>query len=634
MVTFIAQLVFAAQPKVYVVPATRITFNDANLNTIVNPGGLVTTVTFEYGITTGYGSTINLGKTINGNVKLFNSVRLTGLTAGKTYHFRVKAVNSSGTVFSKDRIFVTGSNFFESGQALHTLIVGDNGLVYATGSNTQGQLGDGSKVNSQVFKKVLMGLYDGTKFIGDNKNNPVISVCSSWESSYALTADGLVYSWGHNQYGQLGDNTTTNASTPVKVLKGDYLGTTYLGDNPDNPIIAIAAGKMFAVALAFDGRVYCFGQTEFGQLGDNKVTVKLIPSLVVMGEYPGSEFLGDNKNNPIVDISSTYNHTVCLSAEGRVYSFGCNYTGEFGDSIINTSTFFPKSAKKGDYSGQRFLGDDLNNPIIAISTGGTNSIFMSSSGEVFCAGDNRFGQLGNGNNVNSTLPVKVLKGDYTGTRFLGDNSSNPPVSVTSSAQYHRVLCTDGMVYSFGNNEAAGSLGINNQVNSNLPKLCLRGAYSGTTYLGDNKTLPIIAISSNQLANFSLTPDGTLFAVGQNESGQIGDNSKIMRLIPVKVWGEAGIGILDIITGTPMNNIYSMESDLSIYPNPTNDFLLIKNLQIHENKQYRMIDCMGKVVKDGVVSNEDKIIRVSNLEVGIYFLELEGISKPITVFKSN
>ena len=63
------------------------------------------------------------------------------------------------------------------------------------------------------------------------------------QHSAGLNADGTVYNWGYNWWGQLGDNTNTDRHTPVKVLKGAYSeGTTYLGDNGSNPIIEVAPG--------------------------------------------------------------------------------------------------------------------------------------------------------------------------------------------------------------------------------------------------------------------------------------------------------------------------------------------------------------------------------------------------------
>ncbi|MBK7958377.1 MAG: hypothetical protein IPK03_09810 [Bacteroidetes bacterium] len=84
----------------------------------------------------------------------------------------------------------------------------------------------------------------------------------------ALTANGQVYTFGYNQYGQLGNNTLINSSSPVAVLKGMYAGTSLLGDSISNPITALAGGFYHSAAIARDGTIYTFGNNTFGQLGD------------------------------------------------------------------------------------------------------------------------------------------------------------------------------------------------------------------------------------------------------------------------------------------------------------------------------------------------------------------------------
>jgi len=74
--------------------------------------------------------------------------------------------------------------------------------------------------------------------------------------SAEVHVDGIVYTWVWNYFGQLGDNTTIGRSTPIKVLKGEYSGATYLGDNPDNNIIKVALGWYHSGALAEDGTIY------------------------------------------------------------------------------------------------------------------------------------------------------------------------------------------------------------------------------------------------------------------------------------------------------------------------------------------------------------------------------------------
>ncbi|MCF8428673.1 MAG: hypothetical protein K9G64_00965, partial [Bacteroidia bacterium] len=173
-------LTMAQVPTVKPVPANRITYNSAKLNALVNPNNLATTISFEYGLTTTYGSSVNVSGTSTGNITLFKTLAITGLTAGKTYHFRVKAINGSGTSYGNDRVFTTGNGFSNSSIGRHTIVVGDDGIVYAFGYNNKGQLGDNSIVDKSRQIKVLKGSYNGTTFLGDNPNNPIISFSTGY----------------------------------------------------------------------------------------------------------------------------------------------------------------------------------------------------------------------------------------------------------------------------------------------------------------------------------------------------------------------------------------------------------------------------------------------------------------------
>lgn len=93
-------------------------------------------------------------------------------------------------------------------------------------------------------------------------------------------SDGTVYSFGYNFYRQLGNGNAINQTSPVKMLKGIYGGTTYLGDNSDNPIISISASNSHTMSIATDGFVFNLGYNNNGQLGDSTLADKSSPMLI------------------------------------------------------------------------------------------------------------------------------------------------------------------------------------------------------------------------------------------------------------------------------------------------------------------------------------------------------------------
>jgi len=139
-----------------------------------------------------------------------------------------------------------------SGAGGHALYVSD-GKLYACGENASGELGDGTTVAS-TNPVLVVGLPD----------QPIEAIGSSWENSGAVMADGSYYDWGYNYADQLGNGTTTNSDTPVPVdLPAKVRQLSLGGSAPVN-------GQ--TVAILANGSVWAWGDDAFGQLGTGKVS--------------------------------------------------------------------------------------------------------------------------------------------------------------------------------------------------------------------------------------------------------------------------------------------------------------------------------------------------------------------------
>jgi len=437
-----------------------------------------------------------------------------------------------------------------SGQALgpqpnsyHTIALHADGNVFTWGYDVYGQLGDGSTDDKTTPVRVLKGAYNGTSYLGDNPANKIISVASNRRQSMALAADGGVYTWGDNSYGQLGDGSTTQRNTPVRVLKGEYNGTTYLGDNPANKITAVAMGYAHSIALAEDGSVYTWGKNNCGQLGDGSTTQRNTPVRVLKGEYAGTTYLGDNPSNKIIAVAAGYDYSIALAEDGSVYTWGKNNYGQLGDGTTNDKTT-PVRVLKGEYAGTTYLGDNPSNKIIAVALGYYHSIALAADGSVYSWGYNFYGQLGDGSTTQRNTPVRVLKGAYDGTAYLGDNPSNKIIAVAAGSDYSIALTEDGSVYTWGYN-SNGQLGDGSTTQRNTPVRVLKGEYAGTTYLGDNPSNKIIAVALGYAHSIALAEDGSVYTWGYNYSGQLGDGSTTQRNTPVRVKGVGGVGDLSL-----------------------------------------------------------------------------------------
>jgi hypothetical protein len=157
---------------------------------------------------------------------------------------------------------LSGIVFIGAGSS-HSFAIKNDGTVWAWGANSNGQLGDGTTTNRATPVQVA-GL-TGVAALDGGQTHTV-----------ALKTDGTVWTWGANNLGQLGDGTTTQRTTPVQV-------TGLAG------VSAVAAGDTyFSIALKSNGTIYSWGFNNYGQLGDGTTTNRLTPVPVVMSVGPSA----------------------------------------------------------------------------------------------------------------------------------------------------------------------------------------------------------------------------------------------------------------------------------------------------------------------------------------------------------
>ncbi|NNB89617.1 hypothetical protein HJC10_27670 [Corallococcus exiguus] len=189
--------------------------------------------------------------------------------------------------------------------------------------------------------------------------------------SLGLQADGAVWAWGRNRYGQLGNNTTTDRLAPVKVT-----GLTGV-------VVDIAAGNEHSLAVKSDGAVWTWGSNGLGQLGDGLSSNW--PPRTTPGLVPG---LGD-----VTSVAAGNSHGVALKTDGTVWAWGDNYRGQLGDGS--------GSMGRSPVQALGFTGGT------AISAGSAHTIALQSDGTVWAWGYNGNGQLGDGFTDDQLAPAQV-----------------------------------------------------------------------------------------------------------------------------------------------------------------------------------------------------------------------------------
>lgn len=369
----------------------------------------------------------------------------------------------------------------------HTCAITNNNIVWCWGNNERGQLGNEKIAFSQAKPSVVSGL-----------STDLITISAGGHHTCALEGDHTVKCWGFNGAGSLGNGTTVDHAKPV----------TTIGLNGD--IVAISSGKYHSCALTNNGSAKCWGFNIAGGVGDDSVVNRLSPVDVV------------GLNGDLKAISAGELHTCALHNNGNVKCWGSNSHGQLGDGTSITRTT-PISVV------------NLEHEIVAISAGWLHTCALTREGLVKCWGANTHGQLGDGTNLDQRIPTYV-----TGLNNI--------IEIQASAYHTCALNKDKSVKCWGFN-GAGELGDGSEIGKFLP-VKVAG-------LGDDSIL----LSSAGPHTCVLTLNKKAKCWGYNEHGQIGDGTTITQSIPVWVNGITPPQVFLSFIKTPLcdcepnNNFY-------------------------------------------------------------------------------
>ena len=374
-----------------------------------------------------------------------------------------------------------------SAGSYHSIAVNSNGDLYSWGWNGQGQLGNGTNTDSNVPLPVRAA---GTPMAGKK----IVHVSTGGNfykgSSLALSSEGKVYSWGANDQGQLGNGTATNSNLPVEVKTE---GTPMAGKK----IIQTAIGVTHSMALDSEGKVYSWGENVNGLLGTGDAIPTLSPVLVRTGGTP-------MEGKKIVQISAGGAHSMALDSEGNIYAWGWGGEGQLGNGENNNSNV-PILVKK---EGTGLEGKTIKK----VMAGGMFSMVFTSDGSLYSWGKNNYGQIGDGTTNNYNLAVAVKT---EGTPMAGKTV----VDFSISNEHTVALTSDGQIYAWGRNES-GQLGDGTNTASTLP-VAVRTV--GTPFAG-KKAVQVVAGGWEGAHSLALGTDGTVYSWGRNLNGQLGDQT--------------------------------------------------------------------------------------------------------------
>jgi len=420
------------------------------------------------------------------------------------------------------------------------------------------------------------------------------SVSSGDDFCVAITTDGRLYAWGHNDTGQLGIGSVEDKRAPAQV-------------GADSDWDAVSAGSGFVVALKTNGTIWVWGRNDFG-LGGGSGTTSTIPLQV--GTDTDWRF-----------VSAGGAHSLAIKSNGTLWAWGRNTFGQLGNGTFTNSNVPVQ------------VGTDTNWKTATIGT--FHSLALKTDNTLWSWGYNFWGQLGQGTSGFGTelsVPTQI-----TG---IGTNQWK---YISTGGIHSLAISQDGSLWVWGNNQT-NALGLNDAELYKARPTKINEATDWKMVVGGrNHTL---AIKENN----------TLWGWGENAYGQLGDGSVLNKVVPVQIsattnWtsfdggekhsaflnggavltsGSNAFGQLGIATTANHNTPQTVscpalgikdhaKMPFVIYPNPVTEILHLQNSKNIEIDAIQIVDLTGKIL----IKNSENVssINVQQLQHGMYLLQI-------------
>lgn len=509
----------------------------------------------------------------------------------------------SGLDFLKDRVNIVKV----AAGGMHALAIDDQGNLYSWGNDSWGQIGDGmlevgheheGDFSSAVLSPIkLTGLTVDSEFTNDLKDAYIVDIAASAYNSFAVDADGNLYSWGGDDYDMIGDGDLTRnhlgddeygyVMAPLK-LTGLDVGA-YFNDLKDAHIVGVAAG--YANAFAYDnmGNLYAWGKDEIAIVGDGELTRNHrgdmpdgnVPAPIKLsGLDVGPEYVNQLVDAFVVKVVAGRNHVMAMDLAGNVYAWGDDdgqWVGD-GDNTLNHdnggdgSMVMAPTKLTGVVASGENNNDLIDAFIVDIAVGDYHSMAVDSAGNIYVWGAGDTGQLGIGDyRVNSDpyvyrAPLR-LTGFDTGNTTVNELKGAKIVGVAAGPYYSMAIDENGNVYVWGNNEY-GQLGLGEDMlmeNVYAPRnLSVADTGDVVNNLTGQNVAQIVAGGEFALA---INVHGDLFAWGQDGYGQTGDGLSEEG----HQWDTSGAPVLAPIALSKINSetefpnaLYSPADPISVY----------------------------------------------------------------------
>jgi alpha-tubulin suppressor-like RCC1 family protein len=375
---------------------------------------------------------------------------------------RPGAATSVTLTFRKNSPVTVSASFLNNALGL---AVGNSNSFAVTDA---GVLQAGLLNGSQAFTRMSFSAFDSSSTPG----NAVVALAATYNGACAVRADGTIWCWGTNYYGELGPGISLNSTAATPVQVAGLTGATQIS----------ASLHTCAIANGSNGKgVYCWGSNNNGQLGINNTTDSQTPvsSLAYI---------------PVKSVTCGGYATYAVDTHGSVYAWGYNGYGQIGDGTTTDRLV-----------GVMVQGEG---PVATVAAGGMHACSLRVDGTVRCWGYNAYGTLGNGTTDNSSTPVQI-------TGLVAQK-------IVSGSLFTCAITDVGQTVCWGINNG-GQMGDRTNTARLVPTPPALGSIALTS----------VASSAFSGSACGIASSFDVYCWGNNGSGQLGDGTTNNQFSPVK-----------------------------------------------------------------------------------------------------
>ncbi len=442
----------------------------------------------------------------------------------------------------------------------HSFVLKTDGSLWAWGGNASGELGDGTTTDK--YSQVKIGI------------NEWKQVSAGYNHTLAVKTDGSLWAWGANITGQLGDGTIAEKHSPLKI------GTA-------NNWKLVTAGNNYSLAIKTDGTLWSWGYNDKGQLGSGSTTNRNTPAKV-----------GTSSDWKMV--ATRNNFTVAIKKDSTLWAWGANDHGQLGDGTTIDKHVPVQIGTDKDWK--------------TISAGWDHAVAIKYNGTLWGWGRNNYGQLADTSKATHLSP------------YLIDNASDWS-DISAGYQHSVAMKADGTAWTWGYNYY-GQLGNG----SDGDAMFTIEPVAGMTNCSQ--------IAAGYFYSLILNSDGSYCGTGVNSSGQLGDGTISDRFSFSCVSAPASEMKTGMIAEAAAESALPQEENLQQsnidqnYPNPTSGITTV-DCYVSENAgnaRIMVYNMSGILVGQYPVAgtgNSSVTLDLQDLPSGVYFYSMNADGNAVT-----